>query len=123
MSDDDQGSLFLRMMAGEIPADVVHDSERVYAIRDINPQAPTHVLVVPKTKYRNAAELAAADPDLLAELVRVAGGIAEQEGIAEAGYRLLFNTNADAGQTIFHVHLHLLGGENLGGLTGGPIAG
>ncbi|MBK0868270.1 MAG: HIT domain-containing protein [Saccharopolyspora sp.] len=123
MSDDDQDSLFLRMMAGEIPADVVHDSERVYAIRDINPQAPTHVLVVPKTKYRNAAELATADPDLLAELVRVAGGIAEREGIAEAGYRLLFNTNADAGQTIFHVHLHLLGGENLGGLTGGPLKG
>ena len=114
MSDDDQDSLFLRMMVGEIPADVVHDSERVYAIRDINPQAPTHVLVVPKTKYRNAAELATADPDLLAELVRVAGGIAEREGIAEAGYRLLFNTNADAGQTIFHVHLHLLGAGLLG---------
>ncbi|GAB2687722.1 histidine triad nucleotide-binding protein [Saccharopolyspora gloriosae] len=123
MTDSDLDSLFLRIIAGEIPADVVHDGERVLAIRDINPQAPTHVLVVPKTRYRNAAELAAADPGLLAELVSVAGDIAEREGIAESGYRLLFNTNADAGQTIFHVHLHLLGGEPLGGLTGGPLKG
>ncbi|GAA3362051.1 histidine triad nucleotide-binding protein [Saccharopolyspora gregorii] len=123
MTDSDLDSLFLRIIAGEIPADVVHDSERVLAIRDINPQAPTHVLVVPKTRYRNAAELATAEPDLLAELVRVAGEVAEREGIAESGYRLLFNTNEDAGQTIFHVHLHLLGGEPLGGLTGGPIKG
>ncbi|MCX2731602.1 histidine triad nucleotide-binding protein [Saccharopolyspora sp. NFXS83] len=123
MTDSDLDSLFLRIIAGEIPADVVHDGERVLAIRDINPQATTHVLVVPKTRYRNAAELAAAEPDLLAELVRVASDIAEREGIAESGYRLLFNTNADAGQTIFHVHLHLLGGEPLGGLTGGPLKG
>lgn len=121
MSDSD--SLFERMMAGEVPADVVHDSDRVLAIRDINPQAPTHILVVPKTRYRNAAELAAADPDLLAELVRVAGQLAEQEGIAESGYRLLFNTNSDAGQTIFHVHLHLLGGRPLGALASAPVGG
>ncbi|MFR9729397.1 histidine triad nucleotide-binding protein [Saccharopolyspora sp. MS10] len=123
MTDSDLDSLFLRIIAGEIPADVVHDDERVIAIRDINPQAPTHVLVVPKTRYRNAAELAAAEPDLIARLVTVADEIAEREGIAESGYRLLFNTNADAGQTIFHVHLHLLGGEALGGLTGGPLPG
>jgi len=123
MTDSDTKSLFERMIDGEIPADVVHDDERVLAIRDINPQAPTHVLVVPKTKYRNAAELAAADPQLLADLVNTAHRLAEQEGIAESGYRLLFNTNEDAGQTIFHVHLHLLGGEPLGGLTGGPIKG
>ncbi|QUH01072.1 histidine triad nucleotide-binding protein [Saccharopolyspora erythraea] len=123
MSDSDMDDLFLRIIAGEIPADVVRETDRVIAIRDINPQAPTHVLVVPKTRYRNAAELAAKDPDLLAEVVRVAGEVAEQEGIAEAGYRLLFNTNSDAGQTIFHVHLHLLGGERMGGLTGGPSHG
>lgn len=116
-------SLFTRMMNGEVPATVVRETERTFAIRDINPQAPTHVLVVPREPYRNAAELAAADPGLLAELVRVAGEIAEQDGVAESGYRLLFNTNADAGQTIFHVHLHLLGGEDLGGMTGGPIKG
>ena len=111
MSDMD--SLFLRIIAREVPADVVRENERVIAIRDINPQAPTHVLVVPKKRYRNAAELAAADPQLLAELVTVAHEIAEAEGIAESGYRLLFNTNEDAGQTIFHVHLHLLGGERI----------
>ena len=123
MTDSDTDSLFLRMIAREVPADIVDETERTIAVRDINPQAPTHVLVVPKTRYRNAAELAAADPELLAELIGVADRIARDEGIAESGYRVLFNTNADAGQTIFHVHLHLLGGEQLGGLTGGPIKG
>lgn len=121
MSDMD--SLFLRIIAREVPADVVREDDRVIAIRDINPQAPTHVLIVPKKRYRNVGELAAADPELLAELITVAREIAEREGIAESGYRLLFNTNADAGQTIFHVHLHLLGGEPLGGLTGRPLKG
>ncbi|MBE9374563.1 histidine triad nucleotide-binding protein [Saccharopolyspora sp. HNM0983] len=116
-------SLFQRMVAREIPADIVREDERLIAVRDIHPQAPTHVLVIPKEPYRNAAELAAADPQLLADVVAAAHGIAEEEGIAESGYRLLFNTNQDAGQTIFHVHLHLLGGESLGGLTGGPIKG
>lgn len=120
---DSELTLFERIMAGEVPADVVHETERTIAIRDINPQAPTHVLVVPRKRYRNAAELAAADPKLLAELIEVAAGIAEREGIAESGYRLLFNTNADAGQTIFHVHLHLLGGEPLGRLAGGTWKG
>ncbi|GAA2350108.1 histidine triad nucleotide-binding protein [Saccharopolyspora halophila] len=116
-------SLFLRIIEREIPADIVRETDRIIAIRDINPQAPTHVLVIPKQVYRNAAELAAADPQLLAELFTTAGEIAESEGISESGYRLLFNTNADAGQTIFHVHLHLLGGEWLGGMTGGEIKG
>ena len=123
MTDSDMDTLFLRIIAREIPADIVAETDRVIAIRDINPQAPTHVLVIPKTRYRNVAELAAKDADLLAELVRVAGEIAEREGIAESGYRLLFNTNSDAGQTIFHVHLHLLGGEWLGGMTCGPLKG
>ncbi|QGK69278.1 HIT domain-containing protein [Allosaccharopolyspora coralli] len=121
MSDED--SLFRKMIDREIPADIVHEDDRVIAIRDINPQAPTHVLVVPKTRYRNVAELAEADSDLLTELFRVATRLAERDGVAESGYRLLFNTNADAGQTIFHVHLHLLGGEPLGALTGGPMHG
>lgn len=116
-------SLFQRMVAREIPADIVREDERLIAVRDINPQAPTHVLVIPKKLYRNAAELAAADPQLLSDLVGTAHEIAAEEGIVESGYRLLFNTNEDAGQTIFHVHLHLLGGEQLGGLTGGPIKG
>lgn len=120
---DSEPSLFERIIAREIPADIVHENERTIAIRDINPQAPTHVLVIPRAKYRNAVELAEADPQLLSELIEVAGQIAEREGIAESGYRLLFNTNADAGQTIFHVHLHLLGGEPLGRLTGGTWQG
>src|SRR5690625_2728066 len=116
-------SLFQRIIDREMPADIVRENDRLIAIRDINPQAPTHVLVVPKQHYRNAAELAAADPMLTAELIEAAHHIAADENIVESGYRLLFNTNADAGQTIFHVHLHLLGGEDLGGLTGGPIKG
>ncbi|PRW64129.1 histidine triad nucleotide-binding protein [Actinopolyspora mortivallis] len=114
---DNEASLFERMISGEIPADFVYQGERVIAVRDINPQAPVHVLIVPRERYRNAAELATHDPELTAELVRVAAGIAESEGIAESGYRLLFNTNEDAGQTIFHVHLHLLGGRQLGALA------
>lgn len=117
MSDSDADSLFLRIIDREIPAEIVHETERSIAIRDINPQAPTHVLVIPKTHYRNVADLAESDPELLAELVRVAAKIAEQEGIAESGYRVLFNTNVEGGQTIFHVHLHLLGGRPLGALT------
>lgn len=120
---DSEPSLFERIIAGEIPAEIVHETEHTIAIRDINPQARIHVLVVPRVRYRNAAELAAADPSLLAELIEVAAKIAEDEGIAESGYRLLFNTNADAGQTIFHVHLHLLGGEPLGRLAGGTWKG
>ncbi|GAA4876866.1 histidine triad nucleotide-binding protein [Saccharopolyspora cebuensis] len=115
MSDD----LFLKIIDREVPADIVRENDRVLAIRDINPQAPTHVLVIPKTRYRDAGELAAADPALLAELIGTAREIAEAEGIADSGYRMLFNTGADAGQTIFHVHLHLLGGEQLGALAGG----
>ena len=121
MSEAD--SLFQRIIDREIPAEIVHEDDRIIAIRDINPQAPVHVLVIPKERYRNATELAEADGELLTELFRVAGTIAERDGVAESGYRLLFNTNADAGQTIFHVHLHLLGGEPLGALTGGPMHG
>lgn len=117
----DAETLFERIIAGEIPADVVYQDERTFAFRDINPQAEVHVLVVPKTRYRNVGELAAADPDLLAAVVLTAKKVAEQEGIAESGYRLVFNTDAHAGQTVFHVHAHLLGGEPLG-LFGRPTS-
>ena len=111
--------LFCRMVAGEIPADVVHRTDRVLAFRDINPQAPTHVLVIPQDHHVTAAALAAADPSLLAEVVRVAQAVAEQEGLAtdggaEPGYRLVTNTGPAAGQSVHHVHLHLLGGRGLG---------
>jgi histidine triad (HIT) family protein len=107
-------TLFERIIAGEIPADVVYQDERTFAFRDINPQAAHHVLVVPKKRYRNVAELAAADAGLLAEVIATARKVAELEGIAESGYRVVFNTDGDAGQTVFHVHAHVLGGEQLG---------
>ena len=107
------------MVAGDVPADVVHRTDRVLAFRDINPQAPTHVLVIPQELYPTAAALAAADPQLLAEVVAVAGAVAEQEGLVSAGgtepgYRLVTNTGPAAGQSVHHVHLHLLGGRGLG---------
>ena len=111
--------LFCRMVAGEIPADVVHETDRVFAFRDINPQAPTHVLVIPKDHHATAAALAAADPGLLAEVVAGTQAVALQEGLvsdgaAEPGYRLVTNTGPQAGQSVDHVHFHVLGGRNMG---------
>jgi histidine triad (HIT) family protein len=110
--------LFCKIVAGEIPATVVAQTETTFAFRDINPQAPTHVLVVPRAHYPEAVSLAKAEPSLLADVFTAAGEIAEAEGVAESGYRMLFNTGADAGQTVFHAHLHLLGGRPLGHLLG-----
>ncbi|MBB4682562.1 histidine triad nucleotide-binding protein [Amycolatopsis jiangsuensis] len=116
--DDAAETLFERIVAGEIPADVVHSDETTFAFRDVNPQARVHVLVVPRKRYRNVGELAAADPDLLAQVLRSCRKVAELEGIADSGYRIVFNTDADAGQTVFHVHAHVLGGEQLGWFGG-----
>lgn len=113
--------LFCRIVAGEIPATVVAETSDTFAFRDINPQAATHVLVVPKAHYPHAAVLAKEEPGLLADLVNAAAEIAVTEGIADTGYRLLFNTGRDAGQTVFHAHLHLLGGQPLDGLVGGRV--
>ncbi|HKN53642.1 MAG TPA: histidine triad nucleotide-binding protein [Amycolatopsis sp.] len=110
----DAETLFERIIAGEIPAEVVFEDETTFAFRDIQPQARVHVLVVPRKRYRNVGELAAADPQLLSDVVATAKKVAELEGIAESGYRVVFNTDADAGQTVFHVHAHVLGGEALG---------
>ncbi|MEV6872186.1 histidine triad nucleotide-binding protein [Amycolatopsis sp. NPDC051128] len=110
MSED----LFERVIRGEVPADVVFQDETTFAFRDIRPQARVHVLVVPRQRYRNLAELAAGDPQLLSDVVATARRVAELEGILESGYRVVFNTDADAGQTVFHVHAHVLGGEPLG---------
>jgi len=108
--------LFCRIVAGEVPATVVRESERTLAFRDIAPQAPTHVLVVPKDHYPDVAALAE-QPALLAELVREAHKLAVEEELGDRGYRLVFNTGADAGQTVFHAHGHLLGGHELGRLA------
>ncbi len=110
MPDSRADCLFCKIVAGTIPADEVHRDDQVVAFRDIDPQAPTHILLVPTTHYETAAEMAADDPHGLAALVVTAGALAETEGVA-AGYRLLFNTGAGGGQIIFHTHLHLLGGR------------
>ncbi|MCP2165177.1 histidine triad nucleotide-binding protein [Goodfellowiella coeruleoviolacea] len=120
-SDTQPDCLFCRIVAGEIPATVVAETDTTVAFRDINPHAPTHVLVVPREHHQDAVELAEQSPGVLADLFTAAGRIAAAEGIAADGYRLLFNTGADAGQTVPHAHLHLLGGRPLGGLVGGPL--
>ncbi|MCD2499259.1 MULTISPECIES: HIT domain-containing protein [Microbacterium] len=103
-------SVFTRILNREIPAEIVAETDRVFAIQDIAPQAPVHLLVIPKTaQYRDVTELAAADPALLAELVDVAKGLADER--CGGQFRLIFNTGANAGQTVFHVHAHVLGGD------------
>ena len=119
MSETEADTLFERIIGGEIPADVVYQDETTFAFRDIRPQARVHVLVVPRKRYRNVGELAAGDPQLLSDVVATARKVAEAEGILESGYRVVFNTDEDAGQTVFHVHAHVLGGEPLG-LFGAP---
>ncbi|MCY0934342.1 histidine triad nucleotide-binding protein [Streptomyces sp. H34-S4] len=103
--------LFCKIVAGTIPATVVRETDTTVAFRDINPQAPTHVLVIPKAHYPDAASLAAAEPGIAADVLCEAGRVAADEGLAESGYRLVFNTGAGAGQVVFHAHAHVLGGR------------
>ena len=100
-------------MAGEIPATTVLETDRILAFRDINPQAPTHILVIPRAHYSDVAALAAADAALLGEVINAAQQVAAAEGVAETGYRVVFNTGVEAGQTVPHVHGHVLGGRTL----------
>ena len=104
--------LFCGIVAGDIPADVVGRSEEVVAFRDINPQAPVHVLVIPVRHFADAGELAAADPALAGSLMRAASEVAAAQGL-DSGHRIVLNTGADAGQTVFHVHAHVLGGRSM----------
>jgi histidine triad (HIT) family protein len=103
--------LFCRIIAREIPASLVYEDDRVIAFNDINPQAPTHVLIVPKRHIETLNVLEPDDDQLVGELARRAAAIAQERGIAEKGYRIVFNTNREAGQTVFHIHLHLIGGR------------
>ena len=105
--------LFCKIATGDIPAELVAESGRTIAFRDINPQAPTHVLVIPKDHHPDLAALAAADGSLLAEVAALAHRVAAAEGIAADGYRVVFNTGPRAGQTVFHVHAHVLGGRDM----------
>jgi histidine triad (HIT) family protein len=107
--------LFCKIVAGEIPATVVHETEATLAFRDIAPSAPVHVLVIPKAHYPDLAALVAADPALAASVLAAAAEVAKSEGVAD-GYRATFNSGRDAGQSVFHVHVHVLGGRPLGPL-------
>ena len=106
--------LFCRIVAGEIPATVVHETGSTLAFRDIGPKAPVHVLVIPKAHHADLAALAAADPALAGEVLAAAGAVAVTEGLEPDGYRVIFNTGRHAGQEVFHVHAHVLGGRPLG---------
>ena len=107
MSED----LFLKIIAREIPADIVYENEDVLAFRDLNPQAPLHVLIIPKAHIRTINDIQTEDAELFGKLFLAAREIATEQGVAEDGYRVVMNCNAAAGQTVFHVHLHLLGGR------------
>ncbi|MFP3991263.1 histidine triad nucleotide-binding protein [Streptomyces sp. E11-3] len=103
--------LFCKIVTREVPADVVRETETTVAFRDINPQAPIHVLVIPKVHYPHAAALAAAEPQLAADVLREAGEVAAEEKMES--YRMVFNTGSGAGQTVFHAHAHVLGGRGM----------
>ncbi|WP_052851089.1 histidine triad nucleotide-binding protein [Streptomyces avicenniae] len=105
--------LFCKIVAGDVPATIVRETDTTVAFRDINPQAPTHVLVIPRAHYPDAAALAAASPEVLADVVREAREVAVQDKVSDTGYRIVFNTGGGAGQTVFHAHAHVLGGRGL----------
>jgi histidine triad (HIT) family protein len=105
--------LFCKIAAGDLPADVVHDGERLVAIRDINPQAPVHLLLIPKRHIASLRDAEDGHGEVLGEILLLARDLALAEGIAEAGYRTVINTGRDGGQTVGHIHLHLLGGRTL----------
>src|SRR5471030_1272745 len=105
--------LFCKIIAREIPASIVYEDDHMLAFNDINPQGPTHVLVVPKRHIATVNDMTAGDDQVVGEMVRRAAAIANERGISAGGFRTVFNTNRDAGQTVFHIHLHLIGGRSL----------
>ncbi|MEO7252216.1 MAG: histidine triad nucleotide-binding protein [Arenimonas sp.] len=111
-------TIFSKIIAREIPADIVFEDEQVLAFRDISPQAPVHVLFIPKTAYATLDEVPAGESELLGRLLLAAAQYARQQGFAKDGYRLVMNVNQDGGQTVFHVHLHLLAGRAMHGKFG-----
>jgi histidine triad (HIT) family protein len=110
----DSDCLFCRIVAGEIPATVVHETDTTLAFRDITPKAPVHVLVIPKEHHADVVALANADPGAAADVLASAAAVAEAEGLIADGFRVMFNTGGYAGQEVFHVHAHVLGGTPLG---------
>lgn len=110
MSDD----LFLKIINREIPADIIHETDDLLAFRDISPQAPTHVLIIPKEHIRTMNDLEEDHSEMIGKLFLAATEIAEKEGIADEGYRVVMNCNKAGGQAVYHIHLHLLGGRQMG---------
>ena len=110
-------TIFSKIIAGEVPADVVYQDDRVTAFRDIHPAAPTHVLIVPNREIPTVNDLADEDEALAGHMLLVARDLAKKEGIAESGYRLIVNCNRDGNQEVFHLHLHLIGGRPLGSMV------
>ena len=110
----EEGCLFCGIVAGEVPADVVHRTDHTVAFRDINPQAPVHVLVVPRRHVDNAATVTHDDAEIVADLVVAARQVAESLGVSEGGYRLVMNVGEDAQNSVAHLHVHVLGGRRLG---------
>ena len=110
MSDD---CIFCKIAAGEIPAEKVYEDDLVVGFRDLNPQAPTHVLLIPRKHIAGLNDLQAEDEVIVGRLERAAAKVAADEGFAESGYRTVINCNDDGGQTVFHLHLHLLGGRRM----------
>jgi histidine triad (HIT) family protein len=108
-----ESCLFCRIIAGEIPATIVHESEHLVAFNDIDPKAPLHALIVPRRHIRTLNDLQPADDQLVGSMFRLAAELAKTRGYSERGYRTVFNTNADAGQSVLHIHLHVLGGRAL----------
>lgn len=113
-------TLFTRIINGELPADILYQDDRVTAFRDIEPQAPTHILIVPNKPIPSVNDVSAEDEGVLGHLLVVARRLAEQEGIAEAGYRLIINCGKHGGQLVYHLHMHLLGGRPLGKMVARP---
>ncbi len=107
-------TIFAQIVRGEVPADVLYQDELVTAFRDVQPQAPTHILVVPNKPVPSVADVTDADEASLGRMIRVAARLAEEEGIDQEGYRLIINCRAHGGQEVYHVHLHLVGGRPLG---------
>jgi histidine triad (HIT) family protein len=105
--------IFCRIASGDIPSTVVYDDEHVVAFRDLNPHAPTHVLVVPRKHIATLNDLVPEDAELVGRMYLAAREVARIDGVAESGYRTVFNCNADAGQTVFHLHMHVLGGRSM----------
>jgi len=112
-------TLFEKIINGDLPSDMVYEDERVVAFRDINPKAPTHILVVPRKVIETTDDIAEEDEALVGHMVVVARDLARREGIAEDGYRLIFNCREHGGQEVYHLHLHLLGGKPLGRMVAG----